>query len=637
MAEPVVGLSAEIKLQQLRDELAKIPGLGADAARDMTRQLSKELKAAEAAAKKAALSGRELAGSFKTAETAFGKAGSSASKAAGLLGLVSPEAASAARALNDLADGGEVASGMAGELGLSLTTLGAATVALSAAAVVGYGVWNYYAASAQQAAEQSKYLADTMATATGVAERLGAVQIDADVATGKLTHEQGAYEKAVRAASKAHDERAAAVLKEQGLTQAAWESWSQAVKENPLADTPENVRAAVTQIGLLNTEMDQTKTGLGTVRDATTAARLAQEAKTKADKDGAKAEKELAEKIAVTNAEFAFFTAAAQRSQSSFEGALSGMIRAEAAARDAQLSGVEKVEAARKADLADLEATYRQGLDVSHENTSARETLEEQHRQTIKAINDKYDAEAAVAAKAIADTKTKAAEDAARAAEEADQQAVAALGSYAQQGLSMVEGAASDSYAVAADTAQRLQEQLVEGERYYTDAQKAELDRRQDAAKDQALQAFGIAKAAKMGEIALATTLGAMNALAQSPPPSPLGAIGAAMVIAAGVGAEAEAAAQQPAFHSGGEVLAPDEVNAKLRAREMVATPTGASLIGPEIRKANAGVATGGGVVVALTTYQHSRQAFAYKRDALLRHDPVAQQLVHSAAVGMES
>lgn len=133
MAE--VNLTVTAELSQLRKELEKIPGIGADAATKMTAELNKSIKAAEkasaAAAKAAGRAAKESADQAKAAmDTAAaaadkfgdraGKLGSNATKLAGILDLVAPGSGEVARTLGDVADAGEVAAGAAKGFGVSL-------------------------------------------------------------------------------------------------------------------------------------------------------------------------------------------------------------------------------------------------------------------------------------------------------------------------------------------------------------------------------------------------------------------------------------------------------------------------------------------------------------------------------------
>ena len=133
MAE--VNLTVTAELSQLRKELEKIPGIGADAATKMTAELNKSIRAAEkasaAAAKAAGRAAKESADQAKAAmDTASdaadrfgdraGKLGSNASKLAGIFDLIVPGSGEVARGIGDVADAGEVAAGAAKGFGVSL-------------------------------------------------------------------------------------------------------------------------------------------------------------------------------------------------------------------------------------------------------------------------------------------------------------------------------------------------------------------------------------------------------------------------------------------------------------------------------------------------------------------------------------
>jgi len=623
MADNTIAIDIRARLDGLREDLRQAPIAADEAGKNMVRALDKQLNQLEKAVRDSAKEqGRAISDGLKQAETAFGKTGSSAAKAAGLLGMFSPEAADAARTLNDFADGGEVAVGMAGELGIGITALTGATVALSAAAGVGYGVWNYYAASAQQAAEQAKYLSDTMAMATSVAQRMGDVQIDADVATGKLTHEQGAYEKAVRGATKAHEERTKKVLEEQGLTQAAWESWSAAVKENPLADTPENVRAAVTQIGLLNTELEQTKTSLGVTRDANTAARLAQEAKTEADKEAAEAQRDLAERIRETNAALATETATAAKNATTYRSGLESLMAAEDKARTAQLTGIDKIEAARRAELSAQEDVLRRSLAAVDENSSAAETIRDQARRAELATNAMYDqqvlAERESLAKKMEDLDKKAADDAIKASEAAQRGWLDTLSAAASVADSIVSGHVET--VTALEAAEEKARDRGDNARARSIAKNVEKE------KEAAREAFVASQGVRVSSAIADGILAEQNVLATVPYPATIPA--AIAVGAMTAGNVVAIAGTKPPFHAGGLDGAPaggggpDQYLRPFLDGEAALSRQGRRAIGDEtIQRANAGlpVATMPPVVQAQVQFGHRHYDRFVRRNAQKR------------------
>ena len=127
---PTAELTIAADLSGLRKQLESIPGMTAEQARNMTRELNKSFKAAEKAAQRAGDATRAsmqraeeatrgAADATKGLEDRFGKVGSAASKLSGGLDLIAPGLGDVGRGLADLADVGEVASGSMGMSGLA--------------------------------------------------------------------------------------------------------------------------------------------------------------------------------------------------------------------------------------------------------------------------------------------------------------------------------------------------------------------------------------------------------------------------------------------------------------------------------------------------------------------------------------
>ncbi len=65
MANEVVGIEIKAELSAFREQLAKLPDIGAKEARAMTSQLSREIRKAETASKRAAAQSKKTADAFK--------------------------------------------------------------------------------------------------------------------------------------------------------------------------------------------------------------------------------------------------------------------------------------------------------------------------------------------------------------------------------------------------------------------------------------------------------------------------------------------------------------------------------------------------------------------------------------------
>lgn len=164
MSNPTVGIDITARLDHFRAELEKARELGGDAAKDIMRQLTREVKAAEKASREAAKAAKDLRSSYQVAGDTFGKVGQNSSKMAGLLGLISPRAAEAARTLNDVGDAGEALTAGAEGAGLSLGVVGAGLAGVAAViGVVALGYEGLTAASEAQA-RADKIVSDGLAS-----------------------------------------------------------------------------------------------------------------------------------------------------------------------------------------------------------------------------------------------------------------------------------------------------------------------------------------------------------------------------------------------------------------------------------------------------------------------------------------
>jgi hypothetical protein len=190
MANPVAGIDIVARLDRFEAELAKIPNIGAKEAKALATQMSKEIKAAEKAARDAAAASREAAKASKEAAQATkgfgdaaGAAGGSAQKLAGALGLLSDDAGQAAQSFADFADVGEVAAAAFAALNPVTIAFG---VALGAAAVAALD----YVTEGKKVEAHLKAVKKDAEDAAPAIAALADEQITLAVATGKLTEEQ---------------------------------------------------------------------------------------------------------------------------------------------------------------------------------------------------------------------------------------------------------------------------------------------------------------------------------------------------------------------------------------------------------------------------------------------------------------
>lgn len=208
MAANSIPISIDLQLAGLKEQLASIPGLTADAATKMLKEVVSAAKAAEKASKasmealrKAATSATdEAADAARSVEgiaDASGDAGSAAGRLAGAFSMISPGAGEAARSVADLADVAEVAAqalmgvGKTGFAGL-LTTLGPLAIAIGVATAA-FAAYQAETEAAKEATEAAKEAAENAATAySSMTDALFRATVRQKELRGELTASQAA-------------------------------------------------------------------------------------------------------------------------------------------------------------------------------------------------------------------------------------------------------------------------------------------------------------------------------------------------------------------------------------------------------------------------------------------------------------
>lgn len=226
------------------------------------------------------------------------------------------------------------------------------------------------------------------------------------------------------------------------------------------------------------------------------------------------------------------------------------------------------------ADRLDAEQQYQAGLVAIHRDAAAQIAIIDQQTEDARR------------AQSIARTEETMA-------------AVSQVGEAVSQALTM-------AYSSQSDTISTLQQQLVDGEDYYTAAQKEQLTARLEATKKAARRSFEMAKIGTLASIVVNTQEGVSKALASAVPP--VNFVLAGITAAAGATAFATAAAQKPAFHSGGLAggLLPDEQLSRTLPGEAWLSRTGRSVMGDDaINKANAAVTPPQQRIVVESYYGH--------------------------------
>lgn len=203
----------------------------------------------------------------------------------------------------------------------------------------------------------------------------------------------------------------------------------------------------------------------------------------------------------------------------------------------------------------------------------------------------------------------------------------------AQQAFTTLGASFQQTVTDSAAMVNHLTAQMSAGEGFYTAEQKKQLQKRIDAQREAARKAFNAKKSAQIAEAVASTALGVINAISQSPPPSPFGLIGAGIVGAAGAQSIAQISKQRVTFHN---AAPPDEIPATVLRSERVVTSTGRGVLGDEqIRRANAGAGAGGmaAPIRVLNTYQH-RVFNTFIKDGLAMGNPISEAMSAGKTIG---
>lgn len=649
---PTAELTIAADLAGLRKALESIPGMTAEQARNMTRELNKSFKSAEKAAKQAGeatkasmgqaeKATRGAADASKGLEDRFGKVGSAASKLAGGLDLIAPGLGSVGRGIADLADVGEVASGSMGLSGLagSAAALAAplAVLALALSPVLILFIDEKHRAE-EAAAALGRYEEATKNAAAANAEfdsAIGDVNDQLKIIFALETQNEQASRKsetALRAKAAAANAAAQALIDEAKAQQAS-------VKGQATIDA---IRGASTDATAAYGKMNDTiKAQTAIINQNNEAVELSAEVlreKAKADDQAdANAKRKAASEKAAADATRRVAEAEQQAAAAlaAHQEMLAPLLAAEKQIESQRIAELEqsgqlaekldelralKLELAAAGKLSAEEAAKFAAVEKSMASDLTTALLEEETKRQagIDAI--------AAKAKAKADKATEE-----RKAEE--EQATASRIQAVAQVADVV--AQYTQYSLDQDVAAYEQAQAARGAlgKNATKAEKDLADERLAVTREAARKAFLIDKAAKMASAAAATALAIVQALSSAPPPYNFIAAGA--VGAAGLIQQVAIASQQPTFHAGGFVggMAPDEQQATVRRGEAVLSPAGRRAMGDDtIRAANAGMGTGGTIVVQ-QVYRH-RVFDSFVRDNLRTRGPLSQALGSGSRAG---
>lgn len=610
-ANEVLGMDLILRLDQFRAEMAKIPDIGGKEAKELSAQLSKEIKSAEKAAKDAAKASKdaakankELGGATEVAEKAtraageaFGEAGSSAAKLAGGLDLLVPGLGEVARGIADMADIGEVASLGTGKLGISLggtaVTLGILALAISPV----IALWADYKQAEEEARAAEERRKSILEGHVSLLGKVRDAQEAALVELGQLTDAERQEKQAGRDWADAVDQQNGALEDQSVALRLSLKEIDEHTARTQLAHlTDEEYDALISKTPKgLQARSDALKDVTAAIAENEAAADLglqadkrrirAHEANTEAAKVEADAEKAAAEakregaEAARKAAEAARKAAEAAREQAAAMDAVVAVSQRTLGQRDAEIDAT----AALVAQVEKLGETEYDRIARTHRETDA--LLQEQIRanQDLGLSTEELEASRQKLRKKTHDLYTKLSDEEIKK-ERQKQQAI--------------EDATYSTAASVADAVQQVAE-----------AVQATAEEGTAQQKKLALVAFRVGQAAAVTSTIITTASAAMKAysaaLELGAPGLVLAPIAAGAAAATGAAQVATIASQAaPSFHTG---LAPDETPAVLTRGEGVLTPRGVAAVGGSegVRKMNRGETGPGNPIVVVQQYQH--------------------------------
>jgi hypothetical protein len=439
MSNPTVGIDIVARLDQFKAELAKIPDIGGAEARSLTAKLSKEIKAAEAASKKAmqasqrsAEGARDAMNGAAAAADKFGdkagKVGSSAGKLAGALDLLGSGAGGAARTVADLADVGEVAAGASSALGVGLGTVGSVAVGVGAALLPLAGHLAVVAREEAEAAARAEFLRKHMYDLVEVTRSATDAAVAKRVAEGKVSEEEAYRIQLQEKTNRAKHDYAKTLAEERRAAELAFEQSEREIQRwSALGDTLQttaNHYAGFTskraEAEIVLSRLDQlereyedtlvreqealwgayqaTKKKKDADEEAKKAAQDAAEAKRKQDeaeaesakraaaarerqarraREAAEAERQAAEAAAKARAEAEEANRAAIATAKDYWTSLDKLRAMAEASAESRLTGEEKVASTLKKALKEIEAEQRRAWIAAGDSTTKQQLADE--------------------------------------------------------------------------------------------------------------------------------------------------------------------------------------------------------------------------------------------------------------------
>jgi hypothetical protein len=437
---PTVGIDVVARLDALRADLAKIPEVGGAAAKQLTAELSKQIKQAEKAAKDAAKGAKEAKEGFGAVGDSAGKAGQASAKLAGALSLISPAAGDAARNVNDLADVFEVAAELGASTGVSAAAAGVGVAALTEVVAAGYLAWKAYNEEDERAARIAAEVSAQEAKLAGILDSSREAAVRLKVATGELTEAEGARMEVGIRAQKAYQDATADTRKRLAELRDQQGSFGQQIVDDYVTAAKavagavgytKPFAAAIDGLTTDSSELQQEIDGLqGSLDDATRVTRENVDVTNKAaeaDKAAKGAKEQHRKAVDDLRDRLRELSAVQQASASDAASDLATYEQADAKLIDmgdnvanAQLSASDKVRLALKQQLDEAAALRDKALAKVQQGSTAAETIEQDYQRTRVQLEQAADADIAkLRDKDDADAEEKTRQAIARAKEQA--------------------------------------------------------------------------------------------------------------------------------------------------------------------------------------------------------------------------
>lgn len=588
----VAGIDIVARLDGFRAEMAKVKDIGADEVRALTQKLSKEIKAAEKAARDAGKAANDSKKQVKGWGDAAGDAGQSAKKLRGALALLGPEAVAMAGMIDDAGDAVEVFA--KGAALLSPIAIGL-TLAIGAGAVA----YSQYTDSVEKAEAALKKQQATAEQQLAIERAMSDAFLKNAVLRGDMTDAEYAAISAATKADEVFKARKSALIEEIQKEQAAltalttaqatfhegaeiaagkvdvltgvYQAYGASVREVEAATGD-----AVSGVAEHKAKLEELGTQLGEVT-------LAEQEYVRLLKENETLEDLAGEAAARREFVFASLLEAREHEADRVREITVGIGRLLQVAEDAeaaQLTGVDKVIDARDRAITKI-----------GEETSAlllQSKSEGERAAIVIAAEEAVTAETVKAHHEIEEIRRKAHDDELKRIEERRQKQLDAATETMAKTAELaghIGDAIQTTYERQADTVVRLGEYLEAADEHLTDAQKEQIQARMEATKKAARRSFELAKLANMGKAAMNTAEAITEALPNIPLAVVVGALGAIEIGAI--------ATTSPAFHSGGtrDGLQPDETMSRTLPGEAWLSRTGRKNIGDErIHDANADI-----------------------------------------------